>query len=242
MYEIPYAPHELLVHAREQEATISLFPKISTRSTLVQSIRDWDKQFDLLVTTVINKNKLKRNGWIPSFLQTKGSIGTEPNIGPFPQFNFVIEDEPIEDVADHLRRKRRHYKSRIHDELVSRLDKATQDLTRLETVLHNPRTLQAGSASYKLLKMMVNKPNPESLLQDYEQFVEANAPPYQEIHIHPESLAPEGGDAPILPRDPYRFMNLNSTTDTLALTLMSAEEKTLLTQLETIAKGITSAK
>lgn len=153
-----------------------------------------------------------------------------------------MEDEPIEDVVDHLNRKRRHYKSKIHDELVSSLEKATRDMERLKTVLHNPRSLQASSKSYELLKKMVKKPSPESLLQDYEQFIEDNAPPFQEIHIHPESLPPEGGDAPVWPRTPYRFSNINSTSETIALALLTTEEKLLLTELEKIAKSITPAK
>jgi hypothetical protein len=209
----------------------------------VVALRGLENEIERLVGLVVNKTKLKRAGYIPSFLQTKGfSVGNEPNMGPYPQYNFIFEDEPFEDVVDHLSKPRRHYKSNIRDELVRMLGKSTHDLTHIQTVMLNPRTLQTETPLYKQSRKKYRPDSPQSLLQDHEQFIEDNPSPYQEITVHAESLAPEGGNAPVMPRPPYNFLHLNRTAETMELTLLSTEENSLLKQLEDIAKRIKPAK
>ena len=188
-------------------------------------------RFGELSKFVIDKIKLQRFPRISSLLQGVSLTGQEPNIGPFPQYNIIVEDEPIEDVIDRLSKHKRHYKSGIRDELVAMLNNATADLIRITAHIENPRRKQMSSASGRLATA-------QSLLQAHEQFVENNPAPYQVITVHPESLTPEGGDAPVMPqlKSPFKILNLNNTMDTMTLEILDKAEDAMLETLRRYAK------
>ena len=183
-----------------------------------------------------NKAKLSRRGFISSL----GERFSEPNIGPYPQYNIIVEDEPIEKFVAHASHPKRRYKSGIRSELVRMLEKSKTDLVRLQTVLENPRSKQAGAPLAGLSKWKHALKSPGSLIQDHEQFIEDNESPYQEIHVHPESVVPEGGDAPIKKRPRLAFLNLNRTVEDMELKLLGTVEDALLKKLETIAVKLSS--
>lgn len=192
--------------------------------------------FGKLSKFVIDKIKLQRFPRISSFLQGVSLTGQEPNIGPFPQYNIIVEDEPIEDVIDRLSKHKRHYKSGIRDELVVMLNNATADLIRITAHIDNPRRKQMSSASGRVSGAL--GATAESLLQAHEQFVENNPAPYQVITVHPESLTPEGGDAPVMPQlqSPFKILDLNNTMDTMTLEILDKAEDAMLEILRRYAK------
>ncbi len=177
---------------------------------------------------VIDKVILGRMGIVSSLVQMPL---TEPNTGPFPQFNINFEDEPMEAVMAEMSKPKRKYKSWIRDDLVSLLTNSTQDLVRLQQYVKNPRTVASKSTLNKLKAAA-------SFLQDYEQFVQVNQAPFQEISVHAESITPPGGDAPIVPRMAPILLDVNRTMNMMELKLLKEEEKQLLKRLKKIAKKL----
>ena len=176
----------------------------------------------------MDKLKLARLGLVSAYLE---GVFSEPNTGPFPQYNVLFEDEPIEVLASQIAKPARKYQSNAHNVLAGLLRNSTQELIELEHLLQNPRTLAAKSVINKLLGRT-------SFLQDYEQFVPENDAPYQEIVIHEQSRPVEGGDAPVTSRTPPKYLDVNRTSDMIELNLLAAEEKRMLKQLEKLAKSL----
>lgn len=177
----------------------------------------------------INDLKLGRKGFVISFMEAPFS---EPNIGPFPQYNIIFEDEPVEELLIRSSGNARKYKSPTRDRLVSLLNHSVSQLVRSQSLFLNPRTESRKSLLNKV------KAAGASFLQDYEQFVESNVAPFQEIFIKAESVAPRGGDAPVVPPSKPRILDVNRTAEMLELKALWVEEKSLLKQLQKIAKKV----
>jgi hypothetical protein len=174
--------------------------------------------------------KLGRTGLFPSFLEAPM---IEPNIGPFPQYNIIFEDEPMEDLIATLHRTPRTYKSSLREKLVKELDRANKALIETRSVLVNPRT-QAGKSTLNKLRAGM------SLLQDYEQFVEDNNTPFQEIFIKAASDTPVGGDVDLLSLGNPKVLDINRTAELLILQTLEVQEALMLNELQKIAKGDSS--
>jgi hypothetical protein len=169
--------------------------------------------------------KLGRPNVFTSFAQTF----SEPNIGPFPQFNIEIEDVPIDQEMPSSAPTRR-YRSLLKSALVKLLESSTNDLIRLQTVVDNPRSRKATHVRWA--------PVISSLFQDHEQYIEENPPPFQQIIIHPESFVPEGGNAPLTPSALSRtqILNLNATVDSLQLNALMVQEVAMMKALAALVK------
>lgn len=191
----------------------------------MRSLKNLESQILGLERMVVNKVKLGRKAVFSSF----GELFTEPNIGPFPQFNIQIEDVPID---EQLRSTpvERLYKSPTRSALVQMLKKSTNDLIRLQTIVENPRTKKQSSPKWS--KMF------SSFFQDHEQYIEENPPPFQQIVIHPESVVPDGGNAPLTPGFLSRtqILNLNATLDDLELKALMTQELVMIKALSLLTK------
>lgn len=183
-----------------------------------------------LVESMINRAKLQRSKIIPvsAFLDT----GSEPNLGPFPQYNIIIEDEPIEDVIESMERPpRRHVKTApLVDTLQKTLSTSQENLRRLKAALEGPQIVGGTSSIF----------GSSSFYQENSQFVEDNVVPFQEVTIHPESAVPPGGDAPVptFARPAFKVLDLNRTRDQLTMKAMLVEETRLLKKLQQVDAAI----
>ncbi len=184
---------------------------------------------DNLTEVAINDLKLGRKGFVSSLLEAPFS---EPNIGPFPQYNIIFEDEPVEELITGNRGNGRKYRSQTRERLIGLLENSTTQLIRSQSLFLNPRTESRKSLMNKV------KAAGASFLQDYEQFVESNVVPYQEVFIKTESVAPTGGDAPVVPAMKPRILDVNRTAEMMELKALGAEEKLLLKQVQRIAKKL----
>jgi hypothetical protein len=110
------------------------------------------------------------------------------------------------------------------------LENSTNELVRLQTVVQNPRSKKNSSPKWALVK--------GSFFQDHEQYIEDNPPPFQEIIIHPESVVPDGGNAPLTPAtlSKTQILNLNATADNLELTALMAQEVAMMKTLSAISR------
>jgi hypothetical protein len=191
----------------------------------VNYLKKLDASLQDLQQTVINRVKLSRPGVFSSF----GETFREPNFGPFPQYNIEIEDVPIEEQLRSLPPERR-YESSTRSTLVRLLENSTNELVRLQTVVQNPRSKKNSSPKWALVK--------GSFFQDHEQYIEDNPPPFQEIIIHPESVVPDGGNAPLTPAtlSKTQILNLNATADNLELTALMAQEVAMMKTLSAISR------
>lgn len=186
-----------------------------------------------LVEMMLNRAKLQRAKLIPvsSFVDT----GKESNYGPFPQYNIIMEDEPIEELVESMERPgRRHVQTGpLVAELKQILAKSKDNLSRLKMALEGPQIV--GSRSMF---------GSSSFYQEHSQFVEDNVIPFQEVTIHPESSAPPGGDAPVVAfgRTEFKILDLNRTKDQLTLKTMLAEEKRLLKRLQKVDSAIRNGR
>ena len=203
----------------------------------MHSMRNMTTYFDQLVESMIKRVKLSREGIIPTSF---ASLNTEPNIGPFPQYNIIVEDQPIEDVIEKQEHvSPRKFTSPIREELAQLLGKAKHDYNRVRTALENPRISQATKSFATEIKDSILKMQPSSFYEDHEQYIEKNTVPFQEITIHPESLVPEGGNAPVklFGRGSSPLLNLNRTSESITLTLLESAELVMLKILETMDKA-----
>lgn len=178
-----------------------------------------------LVELMINRLTLQRKSLLPTSF---GQILSEPNIGPFPQYNIIMEDTPIEDLISSLERPpRRHVNTaHIRSELERMLVKSKDNYRRLTRALDSP-SLRAKKSLMNLFS---------SFYQQNSQYTEDNVVPFQEITIHPESATPRGGDAPVVfrGRPAFQILDLNKTKDDITLKLMEAEELRMVKRLEKI--------
>jgi hypothetical protein len=204
---------------------VCCFPAVSY--SLVKSLFDQSNSLQNVTRRVEDKLKLGRLGLVSSYLE---GLFSEPNTGPFPQYNVLFEDEPIDEFASQAAKTTRKYQSAAHDHLARLLRNSTKELIKLEKWLYNPRTLAA--------KSIISKASASSFLQDYEQFVPENTAPYQEIVIHEQSRPVDGGDAPVTPRSSPRYLDVNRTSDLIELKLLAAEEIRMLKQLERLAGSL----
>ena len=195
----------------------------------VSTFTDLDKRIKRLADKAVAVMKLGRMRLVPSFLQK--ALIVEPNIGPFPQYNIIVEDESMDDyVTSVSSQTKRKYHSSARRKLVELLQNSTNDLVRIQTLLLNPRTQKAASLIWKKIG--------SSFMQDHEQFVEDNAAPYQEIIVHPESRVPRGGDAPISASGAIKLLDLDRTAEMMQLRLLLPDETKLLTSVEGLAKEL----
>jgi hypothetical protein len=180
---------------------------------------------DNATTIAIDMAKLGRTGLFSSLLQAP--MG-EPNIGPFPQYNIIFEDEPIDELLSSTGGMNRKYQSAHRKHLVDLLNRSVKQLARTQAILLNPRS--------QTEKSVLNQARAAtSFLQDYEQFVEHNVAPYQQIFIKEEAATPVGGDAPIISLAKPRILDVNRTAEILELKALEAEEKRILKVLRKIA-------
>lgn len=198
----------------------------AAHSFLGNSLKKLKGILDNVTESAIVDVKLARKNYVSSFIQAPM---TEPNTGPFPQYNIIFEDVPVEALM--LSGHSRKYKSRIRNQLVELLNSSTKQLARSQSLFQNPRT-ESQSSLMNQAKAAV------SFLQDYEQFVEENSAPFQEIFIKAESLAPTGGDAPVIPPVKPRILDVNRTAELLELKALQVEEKVMLKSLQSIASKI----
>jgi hypothetical protein len=202
----------------------------SAENTLLRTVIQLAKKTQRSVESAIDRSKLVRRGYIPSSFLTFGRSGSEPNYGPFPQYNIIFEDEPIDDYFDSIsRQKRPRYRSRISKDLDEILKKTGQLYERLRTAVSGP--LVSNPMKSKSTSSFANNSLVSSFYEDHEQFIERNTLPFQEITIHAESAVPAGGDAPAMPKAAMRLLDLNRTVDRMTDKLLEAEEQALLKQL-----------
>ena len=187
-------------------------------------------KIESLIEAAIARAKLVRRGFIPSSFLTFGMTGSEPNYGPFPQYNILFEDQPIDDFYESLVRQRTSkYKSMITGDLDAILSRTSRMYERLRTAVQGP----LGSKPFAKTS---SQSAASSFYEDHEQFIENNPVPFQEITIHAESAVPAGGDAPAMPRAAFKLLDLNRTIDDMTYKLLETEEQVLIKQLEAISR------
>jgi hypothetical protein len=202
--------------------------------SLLKALRHLGNRTSKIVDAAIARAKLVRSGLIPSSFLAFDMIGSEPNYGPFPQYNVLFEDQPIDDFYEAQRRQREpKYKSEISTDLDMMLSRTQELYERLRTALKGPMT--SLSVSSQIL-LNAKQSHASSFYEDHEQFIENNPSPFQEITIHAESAIPTGGDAPAMPRWAFKLLDLNRTADATTYTLLDAEERLLLKKLSPIYK------
>ena len=193
--------------------------------SLLLAVSHLFNQTTVIVEAAISRTKLVRSGFIPSSFVSFGMTGSEPNYGPFPQYNIMFEDQPIEDFYGALVRQRiPNYKSSITGDLENILARTRGLYERLRTAVQGPvaaKNSKAFSAS--------------SFYEDHEQFIENNPVPFQEITVHAESAVPAGGDAPAMARSAFKLLDLNRSIDDMTYKLLDTEEKLLIKQLKSIS-------
>ncbi len=202
---------------------------LSAHNRVLSYLRNMTTYSQELVEMMINRVKLIRSKVIPA--SSFGQSMSEPNLGPFPQYNIIMEDEPIEEVIDSMERPaRRHVKTGpIVEELKKILATSKDNLMRLQNALQGPLTVGAASLTSRLF-------GGSSFYQDHSQFVEDNVVPFQEVTIHPESAAPRGGDAPVVAfgRKIFQILDLNRTKDMMVSKGLLAEETRILQKLKQV--------
>lgn len=184
--------------------------------------------------SAISETKLERAN-LSSFFE----LPKEPNYGPFPQYNIVIEDSSLETITDLIGPKeRRKYKSSLESTLRKLLDEAQHELVRLQTVVMNPRkAFKSAIPGMEEINKLRTKLNPFSLFQDHEQYIEPNVAPFQEITVHPESAVPEGSQAfdsgPVM-----NILDLNKTLDLSELGMLEVAETVLEKKLDFVVRTV----
>ena len=196
------------------------------------------QRYNTLAESLIADVKLERVGFTKdsSFFE----LPTEPNFGPFPQYNIIVEDSPMENLGDIIGPKdRRKYKSNLEVVLTNLLAEANHEYTRLQTVVMNPRRLFdtdiPGREAINTLRTKMNPfslaqqsdyptiPGKNAIFQDHEQFIEENILPFQEITVHPESAVPEGSQA-YDSKSPMNLLDINGTADYFEMGLLLVDE------------------
>jgi hypothetical protein len=204
----------------------------SSEKSLLRALRYLANRTQRIVNATIARAKLVRSGFIPSSFLSFDLTGSEPNYGPFPQYNILFEDQPIDDFYEAQTRQREpKFKSRISRDLDIMLSSTQQLYERLRTAIKGPIT---ASRIASQLSSFAKKSLVSSFYEDHEQFIENNPAPFQEITIHAESAIPAGGDAPAMPRWASPLLDLNRTADGMTYKLLEAEEQLLLKQLSPI--------
>ena len=186
-----------------------------------------------LIESVIADTKLQRANLSSSFFE----MPKEPNYGPFPQYNVIVEDAPMQEMEELIGKKpRRKYKSSLVSDLERLISEANHEYIRLETLLRNPREIFTNAIpGQEALNSMRTKLNPFSLFQDHEQYIESNIVPFQEITIHPESAVPKDGFSST---EKWPLLDLNRTMDLVELGMLQGLEIYFEKKIDFIVKTV----